>query len=381
MVETIDIIGAGLAGCTVARKLAEKGYLINIYDRRTTVGGNLFDYKDSYGINIHKFGPHIFHTNNEDVYDFVTQHENWEDFELVCGAVIKDKCVRTIFDFSTIDTFYDKDSAENLKNNLKETFSGRNTVTILELLNSTNPIIKEYGNFLYTNDYEPYTSKQWGISPDKIDKQIFKRVPVQIGYKHGYFDDKYQIMPINGYTRFIENILNHKNIKLELNSNLTDKITFTNDKMILPEELKNHKAIIYTGAIDELFKYKFGHLPYRSLRFELKHENIESYQEYPVVAYPQAKGYTRITEYRKFSNKKVSGTTYAVEYPLPVLENKSVEPYYPILTDESKIIYEKYKTYSKQFENLHFVGRLADFKYYNMDQVIEKALEVANKWK
>ena len=380
LMKAINIIGCGITGCTIARKLADKGYFVTIYDRRNHIGGNLFDYEDSYGIRIHEYGPHIFHTNNEEVFDFITRFGKWEDFSLVCGAVIKSECVSTAFDYTTIDTFYERTKADQLKEALENNFPKRSTVTVLELLDSENELIREYGKFLYKNDYEPYTSKQWGISPEKIDKQIFKRVPVRIGYKQAYFDDKYQVMPKYGYTEFVKNVLNHPNIKVVLNSKITGGVSFDGNKMILPNELQNSDNLIFTGAIDELFGHKFGYLPYRSLRFEIKHENTDSYQKYPVVAYPMAEGYTRITEYKKLPIQKAKGSTYAVEYPVHVGESRDIEPYYPILTEESVKMYEKYREFAKNIKGLYCIGRLADFKYYNMDQAIERALEASRLW-
>lgn len=374
----IGIVGCGITGCVLARKYAEKGKQVIIFDRRNHIGGNLYDYVDEYGINVHQYGPHIFHTNSEKIWNFVNKYGKWQSFSLVCGAVIDGTCVPTAFDFTTIDTFFDKEKAETIKAKILSKYKGLKTVTVLELLESDDTDIREYAEFLYEKDYKPYTAKQWGISPDKIDKSIFKRVPIRIGYKKAYFDDKYQAMPQEGYAQFIKKLLDHENISIQLNTDITSILQIKNNQ-ILFNGYPDISMVLYTGALDELFKYKFGHLPYRSLKFEWKHEDKNSFQEMPVVAYPQANKYTRITEYKKLPNQNTTGTTYAIEYPIPVSDNSTTEPYYPVLTDDSKKIFSQYKKLAASIKNLICCGRLADFKYYNIDQAIENALNIVEK--
>lgn len=370
------IIGSGITGCILARKLAEKGYNVTVYERRNHIGGNLYDFIDKHGILVHLYGPHIFHTNNETVWKFVNKYSNWEPFCLVCGAVLDDICVPTAFDFTTVDTFFSKEKASQIKKRLLSKYPNNTTVTVLELLDSDDVYIREYAEFLYEKDYKPYTAKQWGISPETIDKQIFKRVPIRLGYKQAYFDDKYQAMPQKGYTYFISNLLNHQNIHVILNADMAGRIHFKDNRVQIDDNDEN--IVIYTGALDELFGYCYGYLPYRSLRFEWKYEHKDSFQAMPVVAYPQANGFTRITEYKKLPVQQAEGTTYALEYPLPCSEqDKTNEPYYPVLTEESKNVYKKYKSLANSYVNLICCGRLADFKYYNIDQAIENALNQA----
>lgn len=379
MNKKVSIIGCGITGCVLAREYAEKGYNVTVYDRRNHVGGNLYDFVDKYGILVHLYGPHIFHTNSELVWNYINKYGEWKAFSLVCGAVLDGICVPTAFDFTTVDTFFPEEKAEEIKKRLTAEYYNKETVTVLELLDSKDSYIREYAEFLYEKDYKPYTAKQWAIDPDQIDRSIFSRVPVRIGYKKAYFNDKYQAMPKEGYTRFIFNLLNHPNISVVLKKDMTDKIYFKDNKAVISEDV--NETIIYTGALDELFKYRYGRLPYRSLWFEWKHEKKDSFQDMPVVAYPQADGFTRITEYKKLPVQQVQGTTYAVEYPLPYLEanNKNTEPYYPVLTGESNKAFEKYRVLASHFKNLICCGRLADFKYYNIDQAIENALKQAKE--
>ena len=374
MNKKVSIIGCGITGCVLAREYAEKGYDVTIYDRRDHIGGNLYDFVDEHGVRVHLYGPHIFHTNNETVWEYVNKYGEWESFSLVCGAVLDGVCVPTAFDFTTVDTFFPKEKAAEIKKRLLAKYPNKTAATVLELLESDDAYIREYAEFLYEKDYKPYTAKQWAIHPDKIDRSIFSRVPVRIGYRKAYFDDKHQAMPKNGYTQFISNLLNHKNINVVLKTNMTEQIHFVGNKVFINDAVE--ETIIYTGALDELFRYRFGWLPYRSLRFEWKYEDKDSFQDMPVVAYPQAKGFTRITEYKKLPVQTVQGTTYAVEYPLPCsAEEKGNEPYYPVLMDESKLAFERYRALVNSYVNLICCGRLADFRYYNIDQAIENALK------
>ena len=211
-----------------------------------------------------------------------------------------------------------------------------------------------------------------------MDRQIFKRVPILFSYGSKYFSDKYQAMPVKGYMEFIENLLKTPGIELRLNEEALDRFSIR-DNQVMDGDKPLDGVLIFTGALDELFACKHGKLPYRSLRFEWKHEDIDSFQDMPVVAYPQAEGFTRITEYKKLPVQEVRGTTYAVEYPLPYKQGEAMEPYYPVLTEESQELFQKYYDEAKQVKGLAFAGRLAEFKYYNMDQAIRRALDLARE--
>lgn len=236
--------------------------------------------------------------------------------------------------------------------------------------------IREFAHFLFENDYKPYTAKQWNLDPSEINPLVLKRVPIVLSYGDTYFYDKYEFIPSNGYVELFKNIIDFPNITVELNVDAIDyiRIDDASKRMLYnSEECK----IIYTGAIDELFGYKFGALPYRSLYFDFQSKATNSFQNVAIVAYPQAEGYTRVTEYTKMPFQDCDGWTCAAyEYPVPYDKNaeKGNEPYYPVLTDESQNRYAKYKKYAEAFKNLTLVGRLAEFKYYNMDQVILRAL-------
>ena len=371
------IAGSGIVGAVLAAELAKKGHTVQVLERRAHAGGNVYDYDDEYGIHVHHYGPHIFHTNDDEVYRYVSDNCELKDFNLVCGSVMDGKCVPTSFDFSSVDTFF-QEEAEEIKAHIKAEFGDRASATVLEMLDSRDEYVRRFAEFLYEKDYKPYTAKQWGIDPEKVDRQIFKRVPILFSYGSKYFSDKYQAMPVKGYMEFIENLLKHPSIELRLNEEALDRFSIR-DNQVMDGDKPLDGILIFTGALDELFDCKHGKLPYRSLRFVWKHEDIDSFQDMPVVAYPQAEGFTRITEYKKLPVQEVRGTTYAVEYPLPYKQGEAMEPYYPVLTEESQELFQKYYEEAKQVKGLAFAGRLAEFKYYNMDQAIRRALDLARE--
>ena len=369
------VIGCGLSGAVVARHLAEQGKQVTIWERRDHIGGNMYDYVDEHGFLVQKYGPHTFHTKKKELYDYMCRFGRWQDYKLTCGAAWGGKYTPTPFNFTTIDTFYPEEKAELLKEKLKKAFSGRDTATVVEVLAHPDEDIRGYAEFLFQNDYAPYTAKQWGVSPSEIDPSVLKRVPLRFSYEEGYFDDPYQVMPEQSFTHFFQNLLDHPNIHIELGVEALDHIQIRNDRIFLdgvPLEI----PVVYTGALDELFGGIYGRLPYRSLRFEWKYEDKESLQDAPVVAYPQEAGYTRITEYKKLPVQTGTGTSYALEYPLTYQEGTQQEPYYPVLTEQSQQQYEQYRRAAEAVPNLICYGRLADFKYYNMDQALEQALNV-----
>ena len=368
------VIGCGLSGAVVARHLAEQGRQVTIWERRDHIGGNMYDYVDEHGFLVQKYGPHTFHTKKKELYDYMCRFGRWQDYKLTCGAAWGGKYTPTPFNFTTIDTFYPAEKAELLKKKIKKAFSGRDTATVVEVLAHPDEDIRGYAEFLFQNDYAPYTAKQWGVSPSEIDPSVLKRVPLRFSYEEGYFDDPYQVMPEQSFTHFFQNLLDHPNIHVELGVEALDHIQIRNDRIILdgvPLEI----PVVYTGALDELFGGIYGRLPYRSLRFEWKYEDKESLQDAPVVAYPQEVGYTRITEYKKLPVQTGTGTSYALEYPLTYQEGTQQEPYYPVLTEQSQQQYEQYRRAAEAVPNLICCGRLADFKYYNMDQALEQALK------
>lgn len=374
------VVGCGLTGGVIARELAEQGRKVTVWDRREHIGGNMYDYVDEHGILVHKYGPHTFHTKDKSLYDYMCRFGEWKKYKLTCGAMIKGKFTPTPFNFQTIDDFYDSEEAGKLKNELSAYFDGREFATVLEVLGANNDMISAYGQFLFAHDYSLYTAKQWGIAPEQVDPSILKRVPLRFSYEEGYFDDAYQVMPKTTYVDWFRNLLDHPNITVELGVEALEHLSVEDGKLLL-DGVACDIPVVYTGALDELFSQSEGSLPYRSLRFEWHYEDVESKQPYPVTAYPEAEGYTRITEYKKLPMQDVKGTTYAVEYPLIYKPGEGMEPYYPVLTEESQQKAAVYKSMADSITNLYPCGRLADFKYYNMDQALARALDVLKEIK
>lgn len=361
----------------IARELAEKGYKVKILEKRDHIGGNMYDFVDEHGILVHKYGPHTFHTKKKALYDYICKYGEWDEYHLTCGAEINGICTPTPFNYQTIDDFYPKEEASVIKDEIEKAFPGQKTVSVVEALNCGNEYVREYAQFLFDNDYRLYSAKQWGIPPEKIDSSVLKRVPLRFNYDEGYFDDAYQVMPHNSYTSFFERLLDHNNITLELGVDALKHIKIVNEGLYLDGD-KICYPVVYTGALDELFQHCYGELPYRGIRSEWKYTQMDSLQKYAVVAYPQEKEIARIIEYKKLPVQNVQGTTYEVEYSIPYTPGEdNCEPCYPVLIDISQKNYSRYRMMADKISNLYICGRLANFKYYNMDQALETALEVA----
>jgi len=379
----VIVVGAGFAGATIAREKAEQGKKVLIIDKRNHIGGNMYEKNDSNGVRIHLYGPHIFHTNNKEVFEYLKKFSEFFLYEHKVLGKINNKLVPIPFNYTSLEMLYEKKTADEIKENVEKEFPSSKKVSILELVNSENKIVKEFGQFVYKNVFENYTAKQWGTTIDKIDKSVINRVPVVLGYDDRYFNDQYQYMPINGFTEIFENMLNHENITIELNTNIKEKLyldfenskTFFEDKEFLGE-------MYYTGAIDELLNYKYGLLPYRTLELKFEQYNCDNYQPNSVVNYPNDEDFTRITEFKYLTRQEVKDNTtilkeFSAQYDIN--NEKFADPYYPITNDANLELYNKYKKDLESFNNIILCGRLAEYKYYNMDAVIGRALEISKK--
>jgi len=365
MKDEILIVGAGFSGAVSANILANNGEKILVIDRRKHIAGNAFDSKDEKtGIITHNYGPHIFHTNNDIVWNFLSKYTDWHNFEFKPKVVINGKFITLPFNLNSLYESFSNEKAKTIEDALIKEYGYGNKVAILELLENKNKSLKFIANYVYENVFANYSSKQWGIPVKDIDKNILKRVPVVISRDDRYFQDKYQGIPSKGYTNLIQNILTHKNIKLRLNTEFYD--------------LKNEdfKKIIYTGSIDELFDYKYGVLPYRSLEFKTKLIDKEYYQPSAMVNYPNDYEYTRIVEHKYFLNQNAKQTIVTEEYPQKFIQGKN-ERYYPIKNDENIKLYNMYKAEAAKNPKLYLLGRLGEYKYYNMEEVILNAINLA----
>lgn len=371
------VIGAGLTGCVIARRLAdEMGYKVLIVEKREHVGGNLYDYVDDNGIVVQKYGPHVFHTDSDKIYQFLIKYCEWENYNLKCVVYMCSKNTPSPFNFKTIDDYYGEEESSVIKNEIIKEYGTQDKATIVELLGSDNRIIKEFADFLFEHDYSLYTAKQWGVSPWEIDVSVLNRVPILFSYKDSYFSDKYQILPVGGFTKFIKKLIGHDNIDVTLSSDFTERLKVdTVSKQIFYEDEKLSMPIVFTGELDRLLKYRFDRLPYRSLNFNTITVNENIRQPVPIIAYPEDERITRVVEYKQLPVQDIEGVTTLVE-EYPVKYEGDNEPYYPILTSQSIAQYEKYKNAVAEIPNIYVCGRLGDFKYYNMDQAIKRAFEV-----
>lgn len=377
------IAGSGFAGAVVAYLAAKAGKKALLYERRSHIGGNMYDeYQD--GILVQRYGPHTMHTCRREVADLMEEIGEWEPYTLRARAMIQGKATPSPFNFQTIDDFWPKEQAEELKARLQRAFPGEEKVPVLRLHQCDDPMVREYAQFLIDEDYRPYTAKQWGIPPEELDVSVWDRVPVRLSYKDQYFDDDWETMPVGGYTQLFEKMLSDANITLRLGEDILDHIEAQPEQgRILWEGEPLTVPLVFTGPLDELFGCQLGRLDYRSLRFVYETLEMESFQETAGVAHPKAEGFTRITEYTKLPMQPGLGrTVIAREYPIPY--GPGAEPYYPILTEETQGLADQYRELAGRIPDLVLCGRLAEFRYYNMDEVIDKAMQTARKlglWK
>ena len=373
----VIIIGSGFAGATLARKFAENNQKVLILEKRNHIGGNMYEEVLENGIRIHKYGPHIFHTNSDRVFEFLRQFGDWYFYEHRVLGKINDKLVPIPFNFKSLEILYNQKEASMLKEKLLKKYPDQKKISILDLINDQDKEIQKLGRFIYKNVFENYTAKQWNMPISQIDTSVINRVPVILDYDDRYFQDKIQYMPKDGYTEIFNNMLNHPNITVELSTNALDKLTVKGNKIYyLQQEFTN--PVIYSGAIDELFSYQYGALPYRSLKLDFETKNMNYYQPVSVVNYPNEEKFTRITEFKYFSNCLLSSsTTVLKEYPQNYdHKNEKTIPYYTIQNEENLKLYHQYLNQANKIPNLYLCGRLAEYKYYNMDAVIERALDL-----
>ncbi|MEG0177654.1 UDP-galactopyranose mutase [Anaerorhabdus sp.] len=384
----VIVIGCGFAGSVLAERFAsQSNKKVLVIDSRIHVGGNMYDFIDDNGVRYHEYGPHIFHTNSKDVVDYLSNFTEWYPYEHRVLGLIQGKKVPIPFNLTSIEQCFEPEKAERLKEALISAYGMDTKVPILRLKENENEEVKELAEFIFENVFKYYTMKQWGLTVEELDPGVTARVPVLVGRDDRYFQDKYQIMPKKGYTNIFENMLNHENIEVRLSVNAHEhlRVDLRENKVYFDGE-EFSGPVIFTGAVDDLLNYEFGDLSYRSLEFD-KQSHTGTYQEAATVNYPtpaEMNGYTRITEYKllmeTYPNDK---TTIAVEYPYAYDRHgeKGNIPYYPIFTSEDKQKYDTYCDKIKDITNLHLVGRLADYKYYNMDQIVARALMIYNQIK
>jgi UDP-galactopyranose mutase len=355
----ILIIGAGFAGSVLAERFASaNGQRVMLVDRRPHVGGNAYDRLDAAGILIHQYGPHIFHTNSDEIFQYLSMFTKWRPYEHRVLASIKGKLLPIPINRTTLNLLYgvSLETEEEAAAFLASRAEKRETIKTSE-----DVVVSSVGWDLYEKFFRGYTRKQWGMDPSELDKSVAARVPARTNTDNRYFTDKIQAMPLHGFTRMFENMLDHPNIAIELGVDFED----LRDETIADR-------IIFTGPIDEYFDYCYGRLPYRSLQFEHKTLDQEWLQPVAVVNYPETTTpYTRITEYKHLTGQRAAKTSITYEYPAA-----TGDPYYPVPKPENQALFKRYEQLAQNVRNVTFAGRLATYRYYNMDQIVGQALAI-----
>lgn len=377
----IWIAGAGYAGAVSARALAEKGKKVLVLERRDHIGGNAYDCLDGHGVLIHKYGPHIFHTNNRAVFDFLSRFTEWRRYQhRVIANVPRDNpevvpahkktdgrfFFPVPFNLDSLKNAFGEREGGRLGEKLLAAYPAQSQVTILELRQNPDPEVAAIADYVYEHVFVHYTMKQWGQKPEEIDPSTTARVPVRLSRDDRYFQDAYQGMPLEGYTKMFERMLDHPNIEVRLG---------VDARPILKEA---GGPVIYTGQVDELFGFQFGPLPYRTLDFRFETLPQDAFQTHGTVNYTVDRDYTRITEFKHLTGQELPGvTTIVKEYSRPYTGDPGEIPYYAIINPENNALYAKYKAEADKRPNLYLLGRLAEYKYYNMDAIAARALELA----
>jgi UDP-galactopyranose mutase len=354
------IVGAGFAGATVAAQMARNfGKRVLLLDRRSHVGGNAYDHYDQAGVLVHKYGPHIFHTNSRDVIDYLSLFTDWRSYEHRVLASVDGKLVPIPINLDTVNSLH----GLNLSVDELEAYLEKISEKPEMVRTSEDVVVSRVGRDLYEKMFRGYTRKQWGLDPSELDASVTARIPVRLNRDDRYFSDSYQVMPLHGFTRMFENMLDHPNITIMLNTDYRDVMNSV-----------RFKELVYTGPIDEFFDFRFGKLPYRSLQFRHETVNVEKLQPVAVINYPNEHDYTRVTEFKHLTGQTHAKTSVVYEYPCD-----GGDPYYPVPRAENAALYKQYEALGAQQQGVHFVGRLATYKYYNMDQVVAQALTLCAK--
>ncbi len=373
------IVGAGFAGSTLAQKFSEDGKKVLVIDKREHIGGNMYEELRNNGVRVHKYGPHIFHTNDKEILDYLKRFSGFYFYEHRVIGYIDENYVPIPFNFKSLELLFDEKECAEIKDKLLKKYENKKKVSILDLLNDDDQKISKFGEYVYNKVFVNYTAKQWNIPIDQVDKSVINRVPVILGYDDRYFQDTYQFMPKNGYNEIFENMLKNENIDVKLGVDAKEIIKVdTSKNEIIYNGKKFEGKVIYTGPLDQLLDYKYGPLPYRSLTLKFEDRDENYYQPTSVVNYPNDNDFTRITEFKYLSNQIVNNkTTILKEYPLTYdYRNSSHVPYYAIFNEDNLNLYNKYREDVSKITNLYLCGRLAEYKYYNMDAVIRRALDL-----
>lgn len=358
--QKVLIVGAGYAGSVVARELADAERRVHVIDKRPHIAGNAYDELDEYGVLVHRYGPHIFHTNAERIAEYLSRFTRWRPYEHRVRGVVDGVSYPFPINRDTLNQLYGLD----LEEADAAAFFERVREPRDPVQTSEDVVLNSVGRDLYEKFFLNYTRKQWGLDPSELKPGVAARIPVRTNTDDRYFTDTFQAMPLHGYTKMFEALLNHPNISVELGVDFAEV-----------RQRSSYHYLVYTGPIDAYFDFCYGHLPYRSLRFEHEHlADVPQYQETGTINYPNDHAYTRITEFKHLTGQQHAGTSIVREYP-----QADGDPYYPVPRTENEALFKRYEDLAKQETNVTFVGRLAQYRYYNMDQVVGAALVAAKR--
>ena len=379
------VVGAGYAGAVCARELAERGgKRVLVLERRDHIGGNAYDRLDEAGVLIHQYGPHIFHTNDEAVFRYLCRFTRWRDYQhrVVADLPAPDggrMQMPVPFNLTSLETAFGPEEGRRLGDKLTAAYGAEKKVTILELRQNQDPELAKVADYVYEHVFVHYTMKQWGQTPDQIDPNTTARVPVFLSEDDRYFQDEYQGMPLKGYTPLFEAMLDHPNITVRLGEDAIPHLGLDGDVLTV-DGVPFQGPVVYTGAADELFGRRFGPLPYRTLDFRFETLDQTWFQSRGTVNYTVDQPYTRITEFKHMTGQELEGrTTIVKEFSRAYTGAPEETPYYAIINGENNALYARYRALAERFPNLHLLGRLAEYKYYNMDAIVARALELAGQ--
>lgn len=363
------VVGAGISGATVASLMADAPKTnVTVIDKSSVIAGNCYDYRDCNGIMIHKYGSHVMHTSDQEVWSFLARFTSFNTYMHRVVAVIEGIETTIPFNFDTIRAIFPPTLAERIETKLLSRFPYGSKMPIKDFMNQDDPDLKFLAEYIYENVFVHYTEKQWGPSSNAIDSAVTARVPVCLSRDGRYFHDRYQGIPTNGYTEMIWKMMEGSNIKLNLSTDFKEI-----------HDLDRYDDVFFTGPIDELMGYAYGQLSYRSLRFELETHDCEHYQSNAVINYPNNYDFTRIHEYKYYLNDRSDKTVIAKEYPEDFKLGFN-DRYYPVPTAENQNLYSEYLDKAKKrYPNMHFLGRLGDYKYYDMDKAVKRAMQVCQE--
>lgn len=381
----VIVVGAGFSGAVMAERLASQlNKKVLVVDQREHVAGNCFDKLDTNGVRIHQYGPHLFHTRHQEVWDYLSQFTKWHPYEHKVLADINGKLAPVPFNLNSLYAFFPPEKAKVLEKKLVHKYGSGAKVPILELKKTDDLQLQELATFIYDKLFVNYTCKQWGCKPENISAEVTNRVPVVLSYDDRYFHDQYQAIPDQGYSHLIENMLSHHNVTVRLNVNAKSLLKLDMARhLILVNNNVYQGIVVYSGMLDSLFNYQLGELPYRSIQFKFEQHTVDYYQSATTINYPNTEDYTRITEFKHIHEQHLSGTTIVKEFPQDYDKSnpKCNIPYYPIFNDENGAIHLKYMALSENFSQLIVLGRLAEYKYFNMDDAVNNALSMFKSYK